>query len=359
MEIAGERQMMSNIQKRMVNGRRFDRDGSVLILTLWAVVLLSVIIGSFAFDMHVEARIASYYRKRLKADYLARSGIERARMLLVRSADPEIKQDTYEEQDAPWYANAKRLSYGSAIHGATDQLDTGSASVSIVPEPARRNINRLSESDWERILELGGVPEDLWATLIDGFLDWTDPDNNARAYGAETDDYYGIQEMPFRAKNGPLYTVDELLLIKGFTSEILYGGRPAGWDDNDPPMIGIADLLTVFGDGKVNVNAASARVLMSLQSIDDLMAEDILNEREGNMAEYDPKQDYSFENEADFFRRIPTLTGPLKNMITVGAGVYRITSTGTSGGVSRRISCIATVDKDGKMTILRWLEEEG
>jgi type II secretory pathway component PulK len=347
--------MLRNRKMTPVESRR----GSVLILTLWAVVLLSVIIGSFAFDMHIEARIASYYRKRLKADYLARSGIERARMLLVRSADPEIKQEAYEEQDAPWYANAKRLAYGSAIHGVRDTLDTGSASVSIVPEPARRNVNRLQEDDWERILELGGIPEDLWPNLIDGFLDWTDADGNSRPYGAETDDYYGIQEMPSRAKNGPLYTVDELLLIKAFTPQILYGGRPSGWDDEDEAMTGIADLLTVFGDGKVNVNAASARVLMSLPSVDDLTAEDIINEREGNMDEYDPNQDYSFENESDFFGRIPVLSGHLKNRITVGAGVYRITSIGTSGGVSRRISCIATVDKNGRMTILRWQEDEG
>ena len=85
--------------------------GSVLIAALWVVVLLSLIVSSFAFDMHVEGRVTSFYRKRLKADYLAKAGMERARMLLVKSLDTGIQdEDNYEDRDVPWYPNAKRLS---------------------------------------------------------------------------------------------------------------------------------------------------------------------------------------------------------------------------------------------------------
>lgn len=361
-----------NIEHRTPSRAKDGRSGSVLIVALWVVVLLSLIVSSFAFDMQVEARITSYYRKRLKADYLANAGIERARMLLIKSADPEIQnEETYEDLDAPWYPYARRLSEGSAVHGVTDKLESGTISVDIVPEPARRNINRLmgKKDDWEQVMEIAGVPEEKWEELFDCLNDWADADDKLRNYGAETEDYYAQQDSPpHKAKNLPLDTVGELLLIKGFTKEMVYGGLPEDADEGDEPMRGMADLLTTFGDDKVNVNAAGKEVLMTLPGVDDIVAEDIMLERAGypatigevlsNVARGREDEDNSFENVSDFFNRFPELRSRLNKRVTTGAGTYRITSKGESHGVVRHISCIVTVDKKGKMRILRWLEGE-
>src|ERR1035437_1280367 len=64
--------------------------GSALIVVLWVIGLLSMFVMAFAFDMHVEARITSSWRKKLKAEYLAKAGIELARMMLIETADPDI-----------------------------------------------------------------------------------------------------------------------------------------------------------------------------------------------------------------------------------------------------------------------------
>ncbi len=65
--------------------RRAACGGSALIIVLWTLGLLSLLIGSFAFDARIEARIISYYRKRSQAVYISKSGVELAEMLLEKS----------------------------------------------------------------------------------------------------------------------------------------------------------------------------------------------------------------------------------------------------------------------------------
>ena len=353
------------------------RGGSALIVVLWVIGLLAMMISTLAFDAHIEARITSYYRKRLKAEYLARSGIEIAELLLAKRAT--IKANTEAEEDDRWFDTAKRLKKG-AVRGLVEKLGDGTITLDIVPEPSRRNINKLApggqgkgagneiEDNLARILEVGGVTEDLdmWPELVDSFMDWTDNEKPAqtRTDGAETEDYYDTLEPPYQAKNGPLDTVGELLLVKGFDRAIVYGGViETGFDGEEPLRIpGIIDLLTTYGDGKVNVNAASQRVLMTLPETDDILAGAIVEAREaptdgmsGGAGE--GEEDYSFENMNDLFGRIPDLDPAVRKYVTFSSSIFRITSTGTVGGVTRKVWCIAQY-AGGGMKFLRWREED-
>jgi hypothetical protein len=113
---------------------------------------------------------------------------------------------------------------------------------------------------------------------------------------------------------------------------------------------------TVYGDGKVNVNAASKRVLMTLPGVDDLVAGAIMEEREGLLYEGAEQEDRSFRGADDLFRRVPGLEAGLRNYITTDSAIYRVTAVGNVNGVERRVWCIVT--QSGKtMRILRWREE--
>jgi general secretion pathway protein K len=342
------------------------RDASALIIVLWVVGLLSMLIGSFAFDAHVESRITSYYRKRTKADYLARSGIEIAEMLMRGSAEIKKDQEKVDEfEDDQWFEDKKRLKTGSAIVGLTQELGDGKIILDIIPEPARRNINMLKDDDWERILEVGGIPEDFWPELIDSFNDWTDKDDNPRMDGGESEDYYETLDPPYRADNDVLDTVEELLLVKGFSKTILFGGSFQVLDEEDPVVIsGIADLLTTYGDGKVNVNAAPKRVLLTLPLGDEaeLVAQAIIEERNGvgwidESVGDDEQEDFSFKDVGDFSSRLPDAPAEIRNYISVDSKTYRIKSVGDVHGVKRTVWCIARY-ADKSLTILRWREEE-
>ncbi len=332
--------------------------GSALIVVLWLVGILSLLVSTMAFEAHLEAKITTHARKKLKADHLVVSGVEIAEMLMKKSNDI-VQKKLEEEEDDRWYGTAKKLSEGLAVLQLSEELGEGVVTVDIEPEPARRNVNRLTEEDWERVLEVGGVPIDLWPTIVESFQDWTDKDGQARRDGAETEDYYATLEKPYRAKNGPVDTVEELLLVKGFSRPVLSGGVLPGDEESEEPVVmsGISDLLTVYGDGKVNVNAASQRVLMTLPGVDEVVAGAIIEEREGLLLEEWEREDTSFKDVGDLFRRIPELDPLIRQNVVTGSQIYRVTSIATVGGVQRKIWCVGLF-KENRLEVLRWWEHE-
>ena len=350
--------------------------GSALIVVLWVVGLLSMLVASLTFDAHIEARITSYYRKRTRAESLALSGIQIAEMLMRKttriSGEPEL--DT--EEDDRWYDAARSLKKG-AMRGLEEPLGDGTIALEIIPEPARRNVNNLNlkkndvtkeedlrelEMNLEQILDVGGITEDLemWPILIDSFIDWIDKDDVPRLDGAETEDHYGTLDPPYEAKNNPLDTVGELLLVRGYDRSIVYGGRlTEGFEGEEPLAVqGIESLLTTYGDdGKVNVNAASPEVLMTLPGMDEEQLGYILDEREGWVDQEGDPVDTSFESIDDLYVRIPYLDTSLKKYLTTDSKIYRITSVGIVQRVRKKVWCVGKF-AGGKLTILRWREED-
>lgn len=143
----------------------------------------------------------------------------------------------------------------------------------LVGESDKLHLNRAGPN---QLLALPGMTEELVACL----RDWRDPDENTLPGGAESD-YYLRLPNPYTAKDGPLETIEELLLIKGFTPEIVFGedlnrnglldpneddgsvSEPA--DNSDGKLDrGLAPFVTVYtaepnqdADGKARVNVNS------------------------------------------------------------------------------------------------------
>ncbi|MBT3192826.1 MAG: hypothetical protein HN341_09755 [Verrucomicrobia bacterium] len=342
---------------------------------LWVIGLLGMLVSSFAFEARIEARLTSYHRNRTKADYLARSGLAIAELLMSKVEEVAgSEEDSAQSEGDPWFSDAKSLSAGGEVLIEHDLAEAGVGEgvirVRITPEPARINVNTLTKSDqrlsdmiWEGMFEVAGVPEEMWSELIDSFYDWTDTDNDPGQDGAETDDYYATLDEPYAARNGPLDTVGELLLIKGFTPMILDGGalHEGEFESEEMHCTGIRDMLTTYGgkDGKpeINVNAASLRVLMALPGIDSDIAELIEEERSGWTDEQGVAHDETFEGPGDFFGRIPNLGSDVKPLVSTQSTVYRVTSTGEINGVPRSLWCIVRYSGDA-LTILRWREDD-
>jgi general secretion pathway protein K len=346
---------------------------------LWIVGLLSMLVASFAFDAHLEARITSYYRKRAKAEGLARSGIEVVRMLMGKRS--EIKDDQEPPPDDAWFDAARQLRRG-ALRGLVVKMGEGTVSIDVVPEPARRNINHLipgpndntrvpSEKlaeEWARILEVGGVPGDMWDDLVDAVLDWTDNEQppQTRQRGAE-DEHYKALNPPYLARNGVMDTVEELLLVKGFSRAILFGGQLAATNEVDGEAVtvrGIADLLTTYGNanGQINVNAASPDVLLTLPGMDEIDAIAIVEEREGLGVEGGAREARPFSSVPDVFGRIQALDPAIGPYLTTEeSAICRVSCIGEVGAVRRKISCVAEFAGTGKrmtMIVRRWTEDE-
>ncbi len=93
-----------------MRGRAFHADcrpknhGVAIVIVLWVVLVLSLLISGFAFTMHVETQVASYARKELKAEMLARSGVEVARMQLILDAQSPTNSG-YDALNQDWATN--------------------------------------------------------------------------------------------------------------------------------------------------------------------------------------------------------------------------------------------------------------
>ena len=356
------------------------RCGSALVMVLLLVVTLSVFVLSFATDAELELRYASVAAKRRQCDSLVQSGIAIATMLMEKQTEisPDAEAGSGEDDDR-WFEAARRLAKGQPLNGLVEDLGDGQVILDIVPEPGRRNVNLLTDEDWERILGNAGVPEECWAMLIDSYGDWIDSDENARTDGAESDDYYKKLEHPYSAKNGPLDTVGELLLVRGFSEAILKGGpfdpskmdqlanEQAGAnrfsqhvdrfaDTNLAQIAGIEDLLTTYGDGKVNIQSATAAVLMTLPGIDEIAAGAIIEERGDFDDPNDPDARESYSSVDDLYSRVDGLDPEARGLMTTTSGYFRVTITGKVGAVERRVWGIVYVEKGG-FRFLRWCEE--
>lgn len=326
-----------------------------------------MIVVSFAFDAHLEGKILNFSRNRLKCAALSDSGIELAKMLLQKSRKVTGTEEDEVKEDDRWYDFALQLKNGRSVTVEVP-LGDGMVRLDIEPEAVRRNLNKLDEEDWERILSNIGLPEEMWPELIDSYFDWIDTDEDPREDGGETNDYYSKLDKPYSAKNGPFETVRELLLVKGFSKPILEGGVLNPEDRKEDWIFisnGVERIFTTYGDGKVNVNAVrnnrdDIMTLMSLPGVTEEGARAILEEREQpasrNASEED--EDPSYKSDQDFMQRVGDLLddSTIGNYISVKSEYFKITSVGQIDRVSRRISAI--VYTDGTVwRVLRWCEE--
>lgn len=333
---------------------RPSREGSALLLALVTLVILSSVMVSFLFRIRLESELAVNYRFRMKARALAGAGQEYAKLMLLKSIRPGTEpEDEYGEE---FFVALKNLERGLAVSGYAVEMGDGSFTLHIAPEQGRRNVNRLSEADWEQMLENRGVPDELHGDLVASFLDWTDTDEASRLKGAESDAPF-YEDRGYPVKNAPVDTLDELLLIKGFTPAILYGGHLEEQHDMpDTRVEGIAPLLTVYGEGTVNLNAASREVLLSVSGMTERQADRVLEGRTGLDDEIGTEDD-GFQNTAQAIA-FAGLPADSRNLFTTtGAQYIRVTSIGEAGGV--RAGIWAVYEFNGRSpTVLYFREEE-
>lgn len=84
---------------------------------------------------------------------------------------------------------------------------------------------RDEEGNWilnPKLREVLARMELLDDEQIDCLMDYLDPDDEPRSQGAEAE-YYDQLAYPYRIKNGPLSTSEEILMVKGFSGFEMYG----------------------------------------------------------------------------------------------------------------------------------------
>lgn len=312
---------------------RIRRRGFFLVLVLVVVAISTMAVYSFAELMLAADETAYLQGDLVQARLNMDSGIEAIRLTL---ASPPAERDAA----GGVYNNALRFR-GVAITNiangpvqrftvvAPSLTDTGSLGglrYGLQNESARINVNALlvleenaeaiemltalasgggaavaggmlgdagsgsgSSSGDSESVESGNIAVELLMTLpgmtesiADAILDWIDTDTETRPGGCE-DEYYSTLPSPYSCPNKPLQSVEELLLVRGVTPQLLFGADAnrnsvLDLDEQQRTMasintagaLGWAAYLTVHGaennmtsagDPRVNINGEDLEVL--------------------------------------------------------------------------------------------------
>ena len=61
------------------------KQGAALLVSLWVLIILALIVGSFSFQVALEGMLVSRKKKQFKAEMLARSGVDYARAIIEQN----------------------------------------------------------------------------------------------------------------------------------------------------------------------------------------------------------------------------------------------------------------------------------
>jgi len=279
-------------------GRILGNDsGIALFLVLWVLMLLSVIVGEFCHAMRTETNVTRNYKEQAQAYYIALAGLHRAVAELVQdrasggktvvieegvditksvSNKKAVKEEEVPVEASNWRINAEI---------PPEAFGAGRFHVRIGNESGKVNLNEANESVLKMLLAAFDLDEKEKDILVDSILDWRDTNNLHRLNGAE-DDFYRSLKNPYECKDGDFDTVEELLLVRGVTEELFYGGL-------DEMVTLVKDVRSstrarrpktkqstqVSGSQKINVNAASPRMLRVLPGMTEEAVEAIVEYR--------------------------------------------------------------------------------
>ena len=249
---------MINEKRPMRNEKfRLGELGAALILALLMITILVVFVMETMRAMQVEGAGVRYFQDGIRAEALAKSGVNIAISLLKN----DLVENEVDHIGEPWALLPKPdalpvdLSEAGTLEGRVED-ETGKFPINYLVDEEGK-VQEVHQQVLTRLLT--NAPFEMEAEEAQGVVmairDWLDKDDEpAGEFGGETD-YYQSLEQPYECKNGPLTSLAELQLIRG-VSEALYLGK-----EENP---GLKDLLTVYSDGKINVNTAGPLVLQAL-----------------------------------------------------------------------------------------------
>jgi len=229
--------------------------GFALLAVMLVLALLGIVVGEFAFSMRLEASMVRSFKEGILATHLAEAGIHQAIREILSRGQVQAVDETGQLRFYRTAPGQTILTAVPPLPRTRVPLGPGEFSYRITDEDSRVNLNTARPDRVDRLLEALGLEKQQRDVINDSLQDWKDANDVFRANGAESEDTYLKLPVPYRARNGLLQDVAELLQIKGVTQEIYFGTHGG---------LGLVDLVTVRGRNIVNLNTASAPVLQAV-----------------------------------------------------------------------------------------------
>lgn len=290
--------------------RRGEKRGVAIVLVLSALTILAVMLAEFQDETSAELGSALSQRDALKAEYAAKSSLNLSRLLiaseptirkaiaplflLMKQGPPQIPVWEFADRvlgafnDSEGAEGFLSLSGMAIGEGKNLGLEGAGFEIKIVDEDAKVNVNTPARGDAfsqsrlaaQLIGLLAGPQYDPMFSSRDAdgqfsdrqaicgaIIDWTDPDQegyvcdphsgSAQQAGAE-DSYYQLLKKPYPRKNAAFDSLEELRLVRGVGEDFW-----ATFVDPDPSRPD-KRVMTVWGQGKVNVNTANPQTVLAV-----------------------------------------------------------------------------------------------
>jgi general secretion pathway protein K len=308
--------------------------GIALLLT----ISVTTILVAAALEYNRQARVmlisTATTRNSITLSQMTASGINLAMAMLIKDKSESPTDSLLED-----WADAEKI---EALL-AEIPFEDGQLAVKIIDEMGKIQVNALvafpnknafNETQlnlWDRFLNKVGDADQMQEdsepiAIINSVKDWLDSgDDDAITglSGAESD-YYKDLDPPYASRNSPIPDLDELLLVKGITPDLYYGG------DETP---GMSQFMTIHGvaksgpafhyPGRININTADLPVLMALMPLEDEgLIQAMLEYRQEAMED---KESPDFSN-PKWYKDIPGF-GDINlntNLITTSSDIFRI-----------------------------------
>lgn len=300
------RELRSVHRRKRLKNRAKER-GVALIMVLGAIAVLTVMLADFQDETSTELSAAISDRDTVQAEFAAKSAINLTRLLLA--TEPTIRSvisplfaflgkkppqlPVWEFTDrflGPFNDKESSQSFASGLsidlnNGKNLGLPDGEHfELDVVDEDSKIDLNLGASNDIAHIREaqeLMGLmapiqynplfeKPDARGTINDrlvicaAIIDWADVDEqlfncnlqaNAQQSGGVEDAYYQLLPKPYRRKNAPFDSLEEVRMVRGMTEDF--------WSTFVDPEPDKPDkrVMTVWGQGAINVNTANAQTL--------------------------------------------------------------------------------------------------
>lgn len=322
------------------HARRAQRQGIVLVAVLLLVLLLAAVLIEFNYEARLNLEAGANTCGSRQALAVAESGLG-----IALAAVRQQKDLALDEPSVRLLSGAAPVRVGEGTCAVTLAGENGKMNIGLLKTRAGR-VDERRVGQFLRLIDAlnaqPGRPEPIGYGIVAAVIDWTDEDDDVTRLasvrqeneGAEEGDYARL-DPPRHCKNAPFDTIEELLSVRGVTPLIL-NGRPADDAQSVTALSGLREFVTIYGDGRIDLNHAPAAVLQSLsEKIDATLAGEIVRRRQ--------EQPFRFVAELRAVRGMtPELFGAIQELVTTApaARYYQVDATGVVGDFTRRIRAV-------------------
>ncbi len=196
--------------------RSRSQDGSLLIIVLWIAFGLVALTLYFAHSMSLELHAADNRVAAIESNQAIDGAARYLSNILATVAYPG-------EMPGPAEFACEAVPVGDAtfwlIGRSTNdwEINLTKPAFGLVDEASKINLN----APWLTATMIEYLPG-MTPQIAAAIMDWRDANSDVSDNGAE-DESYSRLTQPYKTKNAPFESVEELRLVAGMTAEILYG----------------------------------------------------------------------------------------------------------------------------------------